>query len=347
MLPRTPTLTRWSLPSLCRLIAVVGLSVISTTAITGCTSSDFEPKPEAVWSTSFDAEKHGALSGVWGTAPDDVWTVGGTTDTGEIHHFDGTSWTKMTIPDGVPLLSWVYGFSPDDVWVVGTKGAVLHWDGASWSSVDSNTTADLWGVWGASKEDFWAVGGTVNAGVPVLLHYVKGAFVQVTLDPEENTREATAIFKVWGIDGTIFAVGEAGLIIQWDGKAWRAVSGGAKANDDFVSLWGTSADNIVAVGGRSQARIARWNGTTWTTVAPAATPGLNAVFMTESKEAVVGGILGVGGTFAVDSMGWNQEETDTGETIHGIWCDGVDTCHAVGGLFSEPQHGLALKRVMK
>ncbi len=309
-----------------------------------CTSEPVA-EPSAVWSEAFDASKVGALSGVWGVAPDDVWTVGGTTNQGQIHHFDGTSWSPVAVPDGTPLLSWVYGFATDDVWVVGTKGVALHWDGKAWAKVDTGTTADLWGVWGPNKDDLWAVGGTVGAGVPVILRKQGGAaFQALTLDPAENTRDATAIFKVWGIDGLVFAVGEGGLVLQWSGTAWKAVSAGAKANDDFVSLWGTSGSHIVAVGGRAQARVATWDGSQWTTVAPAGTPGLNAVYMTTPGTAVVGGILGVAGAFDVGKAAFSQEETGVSETVHGIWCDGAGTCYAVGGVFSEPQRGLALAR---
>ena len=42
----------------------------------------------------------GALSGVWGTAPDNVYIVGGSDAGGEIHHFDGTAWSPMDVPDG-------------------------------------------------------------------------------------------------------------------------------------------------------------------------------------------------------------------------------------------------------
>ena len=287
----------------------------------------------------------GALSGVWGSAPDDVWTVGGL-DEGQIHHYDGQQWSLVKVPAGTPLLSWVYGFGRDDVWAVGTKGSALHYDGKTWETVETGTTEDLWGVWGASADDLWVVGGTVGDGDPALLRIVKGKFETFPLDKEENTRDATSLFKVWGIGDAVFAVGEAGLILRWDGKKWSAISGGAKANDDFVSLWGTSADNIVAVGGRAQARVAHWDGQKWTTVAPSATPGLNAVYMTDPAEAVVGGIIGTGGTFQVANLEYLPEMPDTSETIHGIWCDGADTCFAVGGVFTAPFTGLALKRTV-
>ena len=97
---------------------------------------------------------------------------------------------------------------------------------------------------------------------PVLIHFDGETFEPVTVP--ENDRNASALFKVWGIGSKLFAVGEKGLIIEFDGEAWAQVSTGAQADDDFVSLWGTSEDNIVAVGGRGGARIATYDGTNWT-----------------------------------------------------------------------------------
>lgn len=332
----------------CRSLAVLSLWTIALVASSAACSSEPEPTKTAVWEVAFDASKHGALSGVWGIAADDVWTVGGKPDAGEIHHFDGTAWTKVAVPAGTPLLSWVYGFASDDVWTVGTKGAALHWDGKAWKTVETGTDEDLWGVWGKGKDDIWVVGGTVDDGDPAILRWQGGpTFEKVPLDKAENTRDATAIFKVWGIGDVVFAVGEAGLILQWNGSKWVAISGGAKANDDFVSLWGTSADHIVAVGGRAQARVATWDGSAWTTVAPSATPGLNAIYMTEPAEAVVGGIIGYGARLDVKSGALEQEDTGTSKTIHAMWCDGTGGCIAVGGVFVKPFSGLALVRRLK
>jgi hypothetical protein len=41
---------------------------------------------------------------------------------------------------------------------VGSFGAVLHWDGVSWTSRVSGAQAGLYGLWGASATDVYAVG---------------------------------------------------------------------------------------------------------------------------------------------------------------------------------------------
>ncbi len=62
------------------------------------------------------------LEGVWGTASDDVWAAG---QNGILLHWDGTSWSRVTVTS-----NWLKGITGDefgDVWVVGENGTVLHY----------------------------------------------------------------------------------------------------------------------------------------------------------------------------------------------------------------------------
>ncbi len=308
--------------------------------------SDPMPDPEPVWNVAFDASGLGVLSSVWGSGPDDVFIVGGVggaAGQGEIYHFDGSAWEAMQVPD-VNLLIWVFGFGPDDVFAVGVGGGAIHYDGASWQALDSGTTEDLWGVWGTAPDDLWVVGGTVGQGDPVILHYDGQDFMPVQVP--QNDRNATSLFKVWGIGSRAIAVGENGLIIEHIGGQWTQVAAGALADDDFVSLWGTSESNIVAVGGRGSARIAYNDGNEWQTYAPAGRPGLNASFMDDAGFAVIGGSNGYVGHFPVGDQEPVDEESPSNDDIHAIWGDGQGLYYAVGGRFSDPYHGLALVRTL-
>jgi hypothetical protein len=271
--------------------------------------------------------------------------VGGDEASGQVFHFDGTAWSPIAIPSA-PLLAWVFGFSATDIHVVGVDGVILHYDGADWTTIESSTTQDLWGVWGSSPDDVWIVGGSVDIdGEAVILHY-DGERVQSVAVPD-NDRNATALFKVWGIGDRAFAVGQNGLILQLTGDDWVQVPAGPDADDDFVALWGTSVDRIVAVGGRSTARIAVYDGTQWNTSKPSGVPGLNAISMIDPNEAVVGGVNGFVGTFDPDTEELVAESAGTNLTIHGAWADGAGRHYGVGGLFSPPYLGLALVRTVE
>jgi len=311
----------------------------------GGKDSGAEPAPQGTWAEAFDASTVTALSGVWGSGPDDVYMVGGDATTGEVWHYDGAEWSKDTTVPVTDLLVWVFGFGPDDVWAVGEGGAVIRKTAAGWEQLDAGTTEPLWGVWGASANDVWIVGGSPEGDAPTLLHWDGSAFTPHVLDAAQNDRNAVAVFKVWGIGGRTFAVGQDGLIIEFDGSQWVQMSAGADANDDFVSLWGTSSDHIVAVGGRASARIATFDGSTWTTSAPTGIPGLNAVSMGADDEAVIGGVYGWVGTFDPFTDELRDENVvDATSDVHAIWYDGAGTYYGVAGHFTEPYFGVPLVR---
>lgn len=308
------------------------------------TGGDPEQTPDRdppVWSVAFDASSAGALSAVWGAAPDNVFVVGGTPGQGEIYHYDGSAWNAMKVPP-VPLLVWVFGFAPNDIFAVGVGGGIVHFSGTDWTTIDSPTTEDLWGVWGHASNDLWIVGGNVGKGDPVILHY--DGSVITTVPVPQNDRAATSLFKVWGIGTKTFAVGQRGLILQYENNEWFQVPAGPIANEDFVALWGTSEDHIVAVGGRASARIAYYDGTSWTTYSPPGIPGLNAICMIEANEAVVGGVNGYLGSYNPFTNVLIDATPLTDLPVHGAWADGAGRYYAVGGRFADPYEGVAFVR---
>ena len=88
------------------------------------------------------------------------------------------------------------------------------------------------------------------------------------IEAPADDRSATALFKVWGIGSKLFAVGALGLILEFDAdtRTWSQVP--TAVGEDMIALWGTSEDNIVAVGGRAFGQIAHYDGTSWTTMTP-------------------------------------------------------------------------------
>jgi hypothetical protein len=66
---------------------------------------------------------------------------------------------------------------------------------------------------------------------------------------------------VWSDGAKVFAVGDGGLVVRWDGTKWDVSSIGAA---DLRAVWGSSASDVYAVGGDL---IQRWDGTKWNTTA--------------------------------------------------------------------------------
>ncbi len=325
-----------------RLRSTIPTSAIPAIAILFLLSACSDPASPPQW-TSLDIGPTQSLSGVWGSAADDVYIVGGSDDQGEAHHYDGTSWSAMEVPASVGLLVWSFGFGNDDVWAVGRLGAALHYDGSSWSEVDSKTDQDLWGVWGTASDDVYMVGGNVFSGQVTILHWDGSEISEEELPAEENPLGVRALFKVFGIDGRIFAVGQKGLIVERQATGWVRHSAGAAADEDFVALWGTSADDIIAVGGRASSRISTWDGSSWSTIVPTqGAGGLNAVYITEQGDILVGGLGGSIGHFDRETRDVVYEQSDTFIDVHAIWSGPDGVSYAVGGTFFEPHEGVVM-----
>lgn len=314
--------------------------------------------PVPTWSAAFENSGGGALSGVWGSGPSDVFVVGGDADGAEIWHFDGSQWAAMRAPEDASLLVWVAGFGPDDVWAVGLDGTMVHYDGAAWSPVQTNLDVELWGVFGRASDDLWVVGGDPDTDdicgdaarqgeKSCIWHWDGSSLAPVALPEGENDRRATSIFKVWGVGDALVAVGQKGLLLSHDGTDWRRESAGAEANEDFVSCAGTAPENIVCVGGRGNARIATRDAEGWDTVAPSGLGGLNAVAMTGPDEAIVGGIYGWVGRYTPGQSDPVEEGLLSSEDIHAMWWDGQDRTYAVGGHFLPPYSGVAFVRTVE
>jgi hypothetical protein len=82
---------------------------------------------------------------------------GNFTVTSAIWHFDGTSWSAMSVPSGETVLNDVWGTSAADVYAVGDDGLVLHFDGAAWTGTPQ-ADRTLLAVWGSAPDNVYAVG---------------------------------------------------------------------------------------------------------------------------------------------------------------------------------------------
>lgn len=306
------------------------------------------PQDPPEWNPAFDTTGIGALSSVWGSGPSDVFVVGGTAPQAEIYHYDGTDWQEMNVPTGAFALVWVFGFGPNDVYAVGLAGTVLHYNGVAWTAKNSGSFQNLWGVWGSSPTDIWIVGDGLTFGDPnplILHHDGNTTFTPHTLPyPAENDRNARSLFKVWGIGGRVFAVGDLGLIVEYSAGAWSQIESGA--NQKIVSLWGTSESNIVAVGGLTGgAQFSEYaGGVAWTSVNLPAFGGLNGVFMDTPDEAIIGGFVtaagpGYVGRYDVATNTPTVELATIPQVVHAIWGDGQGRYYAVGGNFAFPFSG--------
>ena len=328
-------------------LGVAFASLLACSSDPDPTGADAAPGATA-WAPAFDASKVGWLLNTCGSGPSDLFMVGGSNDAAAATHFDGASWTPVAFGLAAPLLNWCHAFAPDDVTMVGREGTVLHYDGHAWSKRATPTTQDLWGVWGATPGDLWAVGGDgLAAGHATLLHWDGGAWAAEAL-PTLQKADVFQLLKVWGTSADdVYVVGQRGVVLHRKGGAWTEELVGA--SDDLVSLWGTGPDHIVTVGGRANGIASVWDGKAWATHELAPTPGLNGVWMRAPGKAHVAGAYGTLGVLDLET--WTVDAVDVGASkldLHSVFGDATGRLWAVGGNLGSAHPatftGIALER---
>lgn len=230
--------------------------------------------------------------GVWGSADDDVWVVGGSLagvgEPGVILHWDGLSWTRATDDDAraAPLFK-VWGTGADDVRAVGEEGTIVRWDGAAWTREDSGVNQRLVAVWGRGPDDVFAVGGAITG---LMLHWDGAAWSSI-FDAPEPLAAITILpgggLVVGGSRGYVAAFGTAA-----DDNLFQGGSSIAPAVDFHAAASGGTVKLLVGADLLSGGRP-RWNGTLAAFPYTAGGPIVRAVDAADVDGAVDGAVDGI------------------------------------------------------
>jgi hypothetical protein len=212
------------------------------------------------------------------------------------------------------MLSSVWG-RDDELLAVGSAGVILFFDGTSWQTIPSGSTADLQGVWGNSMSDVFAAGpeGTV-------LHYTGSHWSTMSTPTDEFLR------GIWGTSrNEVFVTGTRGTIIRYDGGRWSAMSSGSP--NRLYAIWGSTSDNIFIAG--HLGTILHYDGLAWNTMDSGARPTLWDVWGAGANDVFVVGGSGV--ILRYDGTAWSMMDSGTDEDLLGVWGISDTVIYAVGG----------------
>lgn len=292
-------------------------------------------------------EQPGALLSVWGTTADDVWIVGADAADGTgpiVFHQSGGELERVPTGETEGDLWWVYGFVDGPVFMGGSGGLILRYSGGTFEKMATPATAKVvFGLWGASPSDMWAVGGEAGSG---------GGFAWRlsgdTWTPEPSLpAEVPTTGALWKIHGTsadqAWIVGSNGLSFEWNGST--LTEGSTGVGSSLFTVYG-NAERYVAVGGLASGIIVENDGSGWTDATPDPLP-----------DSLTGVTLdGQGGGIAVGFYGSVYERVDAewvredlgfslNENLHGVWIDPDGGVWAAGGnTIAPPLNGGVLLR---
>jgi hypothetical protein len=141
----------------------------------------------------------------------------------------------------------------------------------------------------------------------------------------------TTLNKVWGrAADDVYAVGETGVILRFDGLSWSLAP--SNTDNTLFTVHGGGAV-LAAVGGFQQGLILERNPNgSFASRTPSDTPRLNGVFVPPSGDAIAVGInLSV---IARSASGWTVVDQGSDPDLrdfHAVWIDSEDGIWAVGG----------------
>lgn len=274
------------------------------------------------------ANQPAALLSVWGTSARDVWVTGGRSElvgAPTLLHYDGAAWSRVDSGERSIDLWWVFGFDGGDVFFTGSGGTILRYRDAVFEKMTTPRSGKIFGLWGASPEDLWAVGAG-DDGAGIVWHYDGVAW------QDAATGELPGlVFKVHGQradDVWISCAG--GVALHWDGTALTRVSTGITTSSLFSIV--TTPDVEIAVGGYTGlGEIVEHTAAGWT-----AQPSLIPV-------AWRGVAAGADHVYAVGEAGAVAERTastwtllerpSTQTAFHAAWVDPQGGLWGVGGKF--------------
>jgi hypothetical protein len=263
--------------------------------------------------------KTGHTLGVGGLSATNVWIVGGYYDYMTLEpsasQYDGTMWLSTTLPTDSNILMAVWASASNDIFAVGLQGTIVHYDGASWASMTSGTTEDLYAVWAAAGNSVFAAGdnGTI-------LHY-DGSSWSVMTTPATNDLKG-----LFGISSSaVLAVGTGGTIFGYDGVTWGVVPSGVTV--DLRGAWGTSSSNIYVVG--DSGTIIWWNGVVFG--APMASGTTNAFRSVWGASGSAIFAVGDEGTIRFyNGASWTTMTSGTTNPLQSVWGTASDNVFTVG-----------------
>ena len=133
------------------------------------------------------------------------------------------------------------------------------------------------------------------------------------------------IHDIWGSDGDhVFAVGEKGGIVHYDGSVWTDVESGTEF--DLNSVWGAGPSDVYAVG--DEGMVLRYDGSSWSFQTTGATADLNDIWGSGPGDIWIAGddrhLL------HYDGITWTNEEPGIDVDYLSLWGFGPDSVYAVG-----------------
>jgi len=209
---------------------------------------------------------------VFAYSNNDIWYARG----GSIVHFDGTEYVNHCSINSLLTgsINKIWGSSSNDLYVVGNNGNIAHYNGSSWTKIESGVDTDLKDISGTTNgKEIWTCGWSYSTGRVSLLK-INNSNVESLWDSQTNT--TLNIYRGTFLN-SLFANGNSEFVLV-GGQVlrhtafyknqvkleWVKTFNGSKVlelGNYAYRIKGSNKNNIIAAG--DAAMIWHFNGATW------------------------------------------------------------------------------------
>ena len=111
---------------------------------------------------------YASISTIFAFSENNIWTF---CNAGSYSQWNGTAWKTEYVPARSGGGNKLWGSTSSNLYLVGTNGSISHYDGSTWTQMNSNTIVDLQDVWGTDANHIWATGTTVDYSRSIVLSF--------------------------------------------------------------------------------------------------------------------------------------------------------------------------------
>jgi hypothetical protein len=303
----------------------------------GCGSGGGGGEPE--WQVELD-DLSGALLSLWGTSERDVWAVGADAGDGSgplVLHRENGSFARLDTGESSGDLWWVYGFDGGPVFLGGSGGTILRYQGGAFERMSTPGTGVVFGLWGSSPSEMWAVGGEAGGSQGAFAWRLEGDAWTPAPGFPSDLAATDALWKVFGRGASdVWMVGTGGKMLHYDGAVLTPEFAGLAESLFTVHA---NSQRFAAVGGFGTGLLLEHAASAgaddaWTNVSPSGAPSLIGVCLGESAGYAVGEF----GYVAERAPSGQWSAVDTGldavfgvRSLHSVWIDPSGGVWAAGG----------------
>ena len=203
-------------------------------------------------------------NGLWCFSEDNIWFA-----SGSIYRWDGIETSLIWLRDinTDETVEKIWASSEDNIYFVGKKGAIVHYDGSTFTRIESGMNIPIVDVWGGDENDTYFCQFNSTTGHSGILHYngnqLESLYYFESIVHNSDTLSG-AIHTIWIYEDTLYAGYSSGIwkenILEKKGivTLWTKIF---SENIYSNKIIGQSNNDIIIVG--NWMKMAHYNGVSW------------------------------------------------------------------------------------